>query len=107
MSEEDRDRILQLIAYVKAIGIMAPMGVGKWNQQMELLHDAKSLCNPIITSLSARIATDIKYNWSAGEVSFDCPCGEVEIYLDESEHECVCGRVYRLRHYVEVERSNQ
>jgi len=52
-----------------------------------------------------QIARDIKYNWSAGEVSFNCPCGEKDIFMDESGQtsECACGRVYRLHHYIEVE----
>lgn len=49
-------------------------------------------------------ATNIHFQWSAGEVCFDCPCGEKEIIISESgiERECVCGRIYRVRHFVEV-----
>ena len=53
----------------------------------------------------SHIENDLRYRWKAGEVCFDCPCGETEIRLnsDGDTRECVCGRVYRLVHYVEVE----
>ena len=49
-------------------------------------------------------ADDIRIIWSAGEVCFDCPCGETEIILIENGDEkvCECGRIYRVVHYVEV-----
>lgn len=52
-----------------------------------------------------KIAMDIKYNYYAGETSFNCPCGERGIYMDESgqTYKCECGRLYRLRYYVEFE----
>lgn len=54
-------------------------------------------------------ADDIKHNWSESTSSFDCPCGEKNLVIDgESEPiECRCGRVYRVRHYVEVDRQNE
>ena len=50
-------------------------------------------------------ATDIKFQWTADEVCFDCPCGTTEIILSESgeEKRCPgCGRVYRNIHYVAI-----
>lgn len=46
----------------------------------------------------------IKYNWAEEATSFDCPCGAKDIIISESgvTVTCFCGRVYRLRHYVEV-----
>lgn len=54
--------------------------------------------------LEFKMATDIKYNWSAGEVSFDCPCGMWGIIQDADDEvfECECGRRYRVVHFVEV-----
>lgn len=50
------------------------------------------------------IAKDIKFQWIAGEVCFDCPCGVHEMILSEGgeEETCDCGRIYRLVHYVEI-----
>lgn len=50
-----------------------------------------------------KVATDIKYIWSAGEVCFDCSCG-VEIILSEGGEQktCDCGKVYKLHHFVEL-----
>jgi len=47
---------------------------------------------------------DVDFNWTAGEVSFECPCGRREIILAEGGDmkRCDCGKVYRLCHYVEV-----
>lgn len=49
----------------------------------------------------------VHYQWTAGEVCFDCPCGETEIIMGEGGDvkQCDCGRVYRLRHYVEVDET--
>lgn len=45
---------------------------------------------------------DINYQWSAGEVCIDCPCGTKEIIFSEGgdERTCDCGRVYKLIHFV-------
>lgn len=54
------------------------------------------------------IAKNLHYQWSAGEVCFDCPCGVKEIILSESgETETCegCGRTYRNVHYVEVKQA--
>lgn len=52
------------------------------------------------------LATDIHFQWSAGEVCFDCPCGEEELLIAEGGgggvEVCECGRKYKLFHYVTV-----
>jgi len=55
--------------------------------------------------MESKIAEDIEYQWTAGEVCFDCPCGEKEIILSEGgdTYKCDCGRKYELIHYVTVE----
>jgi len=47
---------------------------------------------------------EIDYNYAAGEVSFNCPCGVKNIFIGEGGEivKCECGRVYRLVHYVEI-----
>lgn len=54
--------------------------------------------------LEFKMPTDIKYNWYASEVSFDCPCGLRGVIMDADDEvfECECGRRYRVVHYVEV-----
>lgn len=51
-----------------------------------------------------KVAKDIEYQWEAGEVCFDCPCGETNIVLCEGgdTEECKCGRNYQLVHYVAI-----
>ena len=52
--------------------------------------------------------TDISYIFAAGEVCFNCPCG-FEHFLDEGGEisKCKCGRVYKLCHYIEVDKNNK
>ena len=48
----------------------------------------------------------IHYQWTAGEVCFDCPCGVKEFILSEGGDKKTCrecGRVFTLVHYVRVE----
>ena len=54
------------------------------------------------------VAGDISYIWSAGELSFDCPCGGRAIILSEGgdTKRCECGKVYRLFHYVGVDNAD-
>lgn len=51
--------------------------------------------------------TDIHFQWEAGEVCFDCPCGTKEIILSEGgdEETCDCGRVYKLHHFVSLKKE--
>jgi hypothetical protein len=50
---------------------------------------------------------DIKFQWTAGEVMFECPCGTLEIIMTESREEktCDCGRVYKLHHFVSLKKE--
>lgn len=54
-------------------------------------------------------AKDIIYRWSAGEVCFDCPCGEVDIQFTEAgdRYICRCGRIYVLVHHVACVEKDQ
>lgn len=49
-----------------------------------------------------QMADGLEFQWSAGEVCFDCPCGEKEIIMSEGGDiiNCECGRIYKLVHYV-------
>lgn len=44
---------------------------------------------------------EVTYEYSAGEMGFTCKCGESHA-IDEYELVCACGRIYRVRHYLEV-----
>jgi hypothetical protein len=50
------------------------------------------------------VVANVHYQWSAGEVCFDCPGGVVGIMISEGGEsaECACGRVYTLHHFVTV-----
>ena len=60
MNQEDRDRILQLIAYVRLMNYHAVTLVGDGpivSAIMKVLPDAMGLCNPIVESLGPSLQT--------------------------------------------------
>jgi hypothetical protein len=103
MTEEDRDRILQLVAYVQ----QAYHGeYRRYAQIPTALINAHELCNAVVKSIGWVSAyPSITIRWSEEATCFNCPCGVKDIVLSEGDDtvKCDCGRTYRLRHYVEVD----
>lgn len=48
---------------------------------------------------------EVTYEYRAGEMGFTCKCGESHA-IDEYELVCACGRIYRVRHYLEVKEND-
>lgn len=44
---------------------------------------------------------EVNYHYTAGEMGFTCPCGAT-VAIDDEPVTCTCGRLYRVRHYLEV-----
>lgn len=44
---------------------------------------------------------EVNYHYAAGEMGFTCPCGAT-VAIDDEPVTCTCGRLYRVRHYLEV-----
>lgn len=44
---------------------------------------------------------EVNYLYAAGEMGFTCPCGAT-VAIDDEPVTCTCGRLYRVRHYLEV-----
>lgn len=94
--------------------LMPAWGVTRWERQMKTPYadlpesekeSDRAEADKMLAITQANIARDLTWHWQAGEVCFDCPCGEKEIIISEGgeTHQCECGRTYRLVHYVEVE----
>lgn len=51
-----------------------------------------------------RMVHDVEFHWFDCNTSFDCPCGETEIYMDEETNkvECKCDRIYKFMCRLEV-----
>lgn len=56
MSEEDRDRILQMVAYIRQMNYQqkqAMMDGSNWRKLLETLDDAYKLCPGVVASMNA------------------------------------------------------
>lgn len=47
---------------------------------------------------------EVNYLYAAGEMGFTCPCGAT-VSIDDEPVTCTCGRLYRVRHYLEVKEA--
>lgn len=47
---------------------------------------------------------EVNYLYAAGEMGFTCPCGAT-VAIDDEPVTCTCGRLYQVRHYLEVKEA--
>lgn len=55
INDEDRDRILQMVAYIKMMNYQAKqtmMDSSNWRKLLEILDDANAICVGIVNSLN-------------------------------------------------------
>ncbi len=72
----------------------------KYLQAHGLVRDFKLTKKGLVelSSYDFRTTCDIRFQWFDCSVSFDCPCGETEIYMDTETTEvtCDCGKIYKF-----------
>lgn len=44
---------------------------------------------------------EVEYIYTAGAMEIVCSCGHT-CYIDDEPVTCRCGRIYRVRHYLEI-----
>lgn len=108
MKQEDIDRILQLVAYIKNMDYQTKqvmMDGSNYDRMFTALQSARQLLAPIVNSLRWRSAyPGITYDHSDAYVSFTCQCGQIHTFSEGGDSTtCDCGRVYRLQLFVEVD----
>ena len=105
MTQEDIDRILQLVAYINQAYDAAMKSYARLPSAVIKAH---AIAPAVVQSLQWRPAyPGITYVWSEEATCFNCPCGARDIVLGEGGETvtCDCGITYRLRHYVEADRN--
>lgn len=96
-----------VVELAQKIGVMRPSA----SRSLKLLRSRKLVKDFELTEKGRkelgrnfRLAKDVKWHWFDCTVSFDCPCGEQEISMDEESEdiECECGRIYKFTCRLEV-----